>query len=156
MMKTVCVVLQAPARLIANNAGVEGDVIVEKLMGQPWEQGYNAMDDRIENLMEAGIIDPAKVFPEIYTICTCASPSSTIHCLWVQAVTDRTIRVPCCSFAFKHIGELPSRTVTCDSLTHYMWRPGDKKRSDECMRYCWDYADNTGCYGGEEEPQVSW
>lgn len=53
--------LQAPARLIANNAGVEGDVIVEKLMGQPWEQGYNAMDDRIENLLEAGIIDPAKV-----------------------------------------------------------------------------------------------
>ena len=55
-------VVQAPARLIANNAGVEGDVIVEKLFGQPWEQGYNAMDDRIENLMEAGIIDPAKVY----------------------------------------------------------------------------------------------
>lgn len=53
--------MQAPARLIANNAGVEGDVIVEKLFGQAWEQGYNAMDDRIENLMEAGIIDPAKV-----------------------------------------------------------------------------------------------
>ncbi|KAL3152062.1 Chaperonin 60 subunit alpha 1, chloroplastic [Trebouxia sp. C0010 RCD-2024] len=53
--------LSAPARLIANNAGVEGDVIVEKLLGQAWEQGYNAMDDRIENLMEAGIIDPAKV-----------------------------------------------------------------------------------------------
>ena len=52
---------QAPARLIANNAGVEGDVIVEKLLGQPWEMGYNAMDDRIEDLMEAGIIDPAKV-----------------------------------------------------------------------------------------------
>lgn len=65
-METVCVLLQAPARLIANNAGVEGDVIVEKLMGQPWEQGYNAMDDRIENLLEAGIIDPAKVVPDVY------------------------------------------------------------------------------------------
>lgn len=53
--------MQAPARLIANNAGVEGDVIVEKLFGQPWEQGYNAMDDKIENMLEAGIIDPAKV-----------------------------------------------------------------------------------------------
>ena len=52
---------QAPARLIANNAGVEGDVIVEKLLGQPWEMGYNAMDDKIEDLLEAGIIDPAKV-----------------------------------------------------------------------------------------------
>lgn len=54
-------VCQAPARLIANNAGVEGDVIVEKLQGQPWEMGYNAMDDKIEDLLEAGIIDPAKV-----------------------------------------------------------------------------------------------
>ena len=35
--------LVAPARLIANNAGVEGDVIIEKLMGQPFEMGYNAV-----------------------------------------------------------------------------------------------------------------
>ena len=61
--------MQAPARLIANNAGVEGDVIVEKLFGQPWEQGYNAMDDRIENLMEAGIIDPAKVTACLRKLC---------------------------------------------------------------------------------------
>lgn len=53
--------MQAPARLIANNAGVEGDVIVEKVFGKSWDLGYNAMDDRIENLLEAGIIDPAKV-----------------------------------------------------------------------------------------------
>lgn len=53
--------LSAPARLIANNAGVEGDVIVERVTGKPWEIGYNAMDDRIEDLVEAGIIDPAKV-----------------------------------------------------------------------------------------------
>ncbi len=33
----------APARLIASNAGVEGDVIIEKLMGQPFEMGYNAV-----------------------------------------------------------------------------------------------------------------
>jgi len=46
---------------LANNAGVEGDVIVEKVFGKSWETGYNAMDDRIEDLLEAGIIDPAKV-----------------------------------------------------------------------------------------------
>lgn len=55
--------LQAPARLIASNAGVEGDVIIERLLGQPWELGYNAMDDKIEDLLQAGIIDPAKVSP---------------------------------------------------------------------------------------------
>lgn len=92
-MQRVCVLLQAPARLIANNAGVEGDVIVEKLMGQPWEQGYNAMDDKIENLLEAGIIDPAKVVPFIY-VCVTIHALSLVSCLWVQSVTDETTRVP--------------------------------------------------------------
>jgi len=32
--------------LIANNAGVEGEVIVEALQGLSFEMGYNAMDDR--------------------------------------------------------------------------------------------------------------
>jgi chaperonin GroL len=53
--------LKAPARLIAHNAGVEGDVIIEKLAGTPFEMGYNAMADRVENLIEAGVLDPAKV-----------------------------------------------------------------------------------------------
>ena len=34
---------------------------MQQLLGKPFEQGYNAMDDRIENLIEAGVIDPAKV-----------------------------------------------------------------------------------------------
>lgn len=53
--------LRAPCRIIAHNAGVEGEVIVQKLMGQPFEIGYNAMNDTIVNLMDAGVIDPAKV-----------------------------------------------------------------------------------------------
>ena len=53
--------LRAPARLIAANAGVEGDVIIEKLLGTPFEMGYNAMTDKIENLLESGVLDPAKV-----------------------------------------------------------------------------------------------
>jgi len=53
--------LRAPCRIIAENAGVEGEVIVQKLLGQSFEMGYNAMDDKVQNLMEAGVIDPAKV-----------------------------------------------------------------------------------------------
>lgn len=34
---------------------------MQQLLGQPFEMGYNAMDDRVENLIDAGIIDPAKV-----------------------------------------------------------------------------------------------
>ena len=53
--------LKAPARLIAHNAGVEGDVIIEKLIGTKFEMGYNAMTDTIEDLIAAGVLDPAKV-----------------------------------------------------------------------------------------------
>lgn len=53
--------LVAPASLIAQNAGIEGEVVVEKLKASDWEIGYNAMSDKYENLVDAGIIDPAKV-----------------------------------------------------------------------------------------------
>lgn len=53
--------LVAPASLIAQNAGVEGEVVVEKIKNGEWEVGYNAMTDKYENLVEAGVIDPAKV-----------------------------------------------------------------------------------------------
>ncbi|KAL7173546.1 hypothetical protein ACSBR2_032914 [Camellia fascicularis] len=53
--------LVAPASLIAQNAGVEGEVVVEKVKDKEWEMGYNAMTDKYENLVEAGVIDPAKV-----------------------------------------------------------------------------------------------
>ncbi|XP_074590300.1 ruBisCO large subunit-binding protein subunit alpha-like [Curcuma longa] len=53
--------LVAPAALIAQNAGVEGEVVVEKILDSNWEIGYNAMEDKYENLLESGVIDPAKV-----------------------------------------------------------------------------------------------
>ncbi|WOL10693.1 ruBisCO large subunit-binding protein subunit alpha [Canna indica] len=53
--------LVAPAALIAHNAGVEGEVVVEKVKEREWEIGYNAMTDKYENLVESGVIDPAKV-----------------------------------------------------------------------------------------------
>ncbi|GMI81875.1 SCHLEPPERLESS, chaperonin-60alpha1, CHLOROPLAST CHAPERONIN 60ALPHA [Hibiscus trionum] len=53
--------LVAPASLIAQNAGIEGEVVVEKVRNSEWEVGYNAMTDKYENLVESGVIDPAKV-----------------------------------------------------------------------------------------------
>lgn len=53
--------LKAPCRKIAENAGVEGEVIVQKVLGKDFEVGYNAMYDRVENLIEAGVLDPTKV-----------------------------------------------------------------------------------------------
>jgi len=53
--------LEEPLRQIANNAGVEGSVIVEKVKESPKNVGYNAADDKIEDLVKAGVIDPTKV-----------------------------------------------------------------------------------------------
>ncbi|KAK9071595.1 hypothetical protein SSX86_008023 [Deinandra increscens subsp. villosa] len=53
--------LQAPAKLIAANAGVDGDVVVEKIKALDWEFGYNAMNNTYEDLITAGIIDPCRV-----------------------------------------------------------------------------------------------
>ncbi len=53
--------LEEPVRQIAANAGQEGSVIVEKLKNSPDNVGFNAATEKIEDLMEAGIIDPAKV-----------------------------------------------------------------------------------------------
>merc|ERR1711865_484300 len=53
--------LRAPCRIIAQNAGLEGDVILEAIAGRPFEIGYDAMENKIENLFAKGIIDPAKV-----------------------------------------------------------------------------------------------
>jgi chaperonin GroEL (HSP60 family) len=40
---------------------VEGEVVVEKVRESEWAVGYNAMMDTNENLIESGVIDPAKV-----------------------------------------------------------------------------------------------
>jgi len=53
--------ITAPLKLIAQNSGVDGEVIMEKLKDSQWEFGYNAMDGKVEDLLAAGILDPAKV-----------------------------------------------------------------------------------------------
>jgi chaperonin GroEL len=53
--------LEEPVRQIASNAGQEGSVIVEKLKNSTDNVGFNAASEKIEDLLEAGIIDPAKV-----------------------------------------------------------------------------------------------
>ena len=53
--------LEAPLRQLSNNAGVEGSVIVEKVRNTDFSIGYNALTGVFENMIAAGIIDPAKV-----------------------------------------------------------------------------------------------
>jgi chaperonin GroEL len=53
--------LEEPARMIVENAGLEGSVIVQKIKEGKADFGYNAQDDRFEPLYKAGVIDPTKV-----------------------------------------------------------------------------------------------
>ncbi|EII6291264.1 chaperonin GroEL [Staphylococcus pseudintermedius] len=53
--------LQAPVRQIAENAGLEGSVIVERMKNVEPGIGYNAATDEWVNMLEAGIVDPTKV-----------------------------------------------------------------------------------------------
>jgi chaperonin GroEL len=53
--------LQAPARLIADNAGLEGAVIVRQVEAESGSVGFNAATGEFTDLVKAGVIDPAKV-----------------------------------------------------------------------------------------------
>lgn len=53
--------LEAPLRAISNNAGVEGSIVVQKVLEGKGAFGYNARSEVYEDLIEAGVIDPTKV-----------------------------------------------------------------------------------------------
>ncbi|SMO53787.1 chaperonin GroEL [Gracilimonas mengyeensis] len=53
--------IEAPLRTIANNAGVEGAIVVQKVLEGKDAYGYNARTEVYEDLIEAGVIDPTKV-----------------------------------------------------------------------------------------------
>ena len=51
----------APLRRIAENAGINGAVVIEQVQEQDFETGYNAATNKFGNMYEQGIVDPAKV-----------------------------------------------------------------------------------------------
>ena len=53
--------LEEPVRQIAINAGLEGSVVVERLKGEKVGVGFNAPTGEWVNMLESGIVDPAKV-----------------------------------------------------------------------------------------------
>jgi chaperonin GroEL len=53
--------LEEPLRTIANNAGLEGSIVVEKVREQKQDVGFNALAERYEDMIKAGILDPTKV-----------------------------------------------------------------------------------------------
>jgi chaperonin GroEL len=59
--RIVLTATEAPTRCIAENAGESGAVVVERVGGESGNTGYNAATGNFEDLVKAGVIDPAKV-----------------------------------------------------------------------------------------------
>jgi chaperonin GroEL len=53
--------LEAPIRQIADNAGIDASIVVDKVRRGKDAYGYNAADDTYVDMLQAGIIDPTKV-----------------------------------------------------------------------------------------------
>ncbi len=60
-VKIVRRALEEPARQIADNAGEEGSVVVRQIFAEKGNVGFNAGTGKFEDLVKAGVIDPAKV-----------------------------------------------------------------------------------------------
>ena len=75
----------APLRRIAENAGINGPVIIEKVQQEEFEIGYNAAKNRFGNLFEEGVVDPAKVTRSgIQNATSIASMILTTECIIVD------------------------------------------------------------------------
>jgi chaperonin GroEL len=53
--------IEFPTRELANNAGVEGSVVVDEVKKRKGNEGYNVADNTYEDLVKAGVVDPKKV-----------------------------------------------------------------------------------------------
>jgi len=60
-IKILTQALEAPIRTLSNNAGYEGAVVAENVKSESGNKGFNAMTGEIEDLVDSGVIDPAKV-----------------------------------------------------------------------------------------------
>ncbi len=60
-IKIVTKSLESPIRTIAENAGVDGSVVLQNVLNKKGSDGYNARLDKYQDLKKAGVIDPTKV-----------------------------------------------------------------------------------------------
>ena len=60
-MKVVSRALEAPVRQIAENSGVEGSIVVGRVLEKSGNYGFDAQEEVYGDLVEKGIVDPTKV-----------------------------------------------------------------------------------------------
>ncbi len=82
--------LEDPIRKIADNAGKDGAVVASEVKNLPFNHGYNALADRYEDMIGAGIVDPAKVVRScIENALSAASMLLTTECIVVDKPEEK-------------------------------------------------------------------
>ncbi len=87
--------IEEPLRQIVANAGGEGSVVVNKVREGEGAFGYNARDDRYEDLLKAGIIDPTKVSRvALENAASIASMFLTTECVLAEKKSEQPAMPP--------------------------------------------------------------
>ncbi len=71
--KIVKLACESPIKQIACNAGYDGSVILNDILKAPKNTGFNVLTEKVENLVDAGVIDPAKVVKSSLTYAASAA-----------------------------------------------------------------------------------
>merc|ERR1719198_1885528 len=81
--------IQWPMMQVAENAGAEGSIVLEKCKMKPWGEGWNAATGTYENLIESGVIDPATVTMQaVLNSCSIAASVLTTSALITEVKED--------------------------------------------------------------------
>ena len=81
--------VMAPLKRIAENAGINGPVVVEQVQQQDFQIGYNAAKNTFVNMYQAGIVDPAKVTRSgLQNATSIAGMILTTECIIVDQIND--------------------------------------------------------------------
>lgn len=81
--------IQWPMVQVAENAGAEGSIVLEKCKDKPWGEGWNAATGTYENLLESGVIDPATVTMQaVLNSCSIAASVLTTSALITEVKED--------------------------------------------------------------------
>ncbi len=87
--------IEEPLRQIVSNAGGEGSVVVNKVREGEGAFGYNARDDRYEDMLKAGIIDPTKVSRvALENAASIASMFLTTECVLAEKKSEQPAMPP--------------------------------------------------------------
>jgi len=89
-VKIVKRALEEPARWIAQNAGVDGSIVVEKIKNGKGAFGFNAQTEEYEDLVKAGVVDPTKVVRvALQNASTVAGLMLTTECMVAEKPEDK-------------------------------------------------------------------